>query len=111
MEVKLLLWVDLLPQAELCSDLFPVFLLGWPWLDLTLLEIISQLERYLLQCFFRKLEVVASEFSERHELNDVSAHIPFVLIRIQRRHICIQLVHSREVGIAYANNDDTQRII
>jgi len=80
MEVELLLWVDLRPQAELCSDLFPVFFLAWPRLDFPLLEVVSQLEWYLLQCFLRKLEIVACEFTEWHELNDVSAHVLFVLI-------------------------------
>lgn len=110
-EVELLLWVDLLPETELRGDLFPLFFLGWAWLDVALLEVVSQLERYLLKCLLCKLEIIARELAEWHKLNNITAHVPFVFVGVQRRHIGIQLVHCREVSITNSDNDDTQRVV
>lgn len=111
MEVQLFIWINFLSQTQLSCYLLPFILLRGARLDVSFQEVVCQLEWDFLQCFLGQLELVATEFAERHELHNVAAHVPFVLIGIERRDIGIKLVHRREVGIAYTDNNDTERII
>lgn len=110
-QVQLLVRVHLLPQTQLSLDLLSLLLLGWSRLNIALLEVVSQLVRYLLKGLLRELELVTTELSERYKLNDVSAHIPFVLVRVKRSHVGIQLVHRRKISITDSDDHNTQRVV
>ena len=71
-------------------------------------EVVKHLARYFLKGLFRQHHRIVLEFSERHELHNVCSHLLLVFLRIERYFISIELVHSRKVGVAHADNDDRE---
>ena len=81
------------------------------WLNVSLLEKVSQLERDLLQRLFCKFKSIALKLSERYKLNNISIHILFVFVWVEWCDISIKLVHGWEICIANTNYHNTKRII
>lgn len=105
----LLIRIHLRPKRQFGSNDLPLLLLSWPWVNSFLLEEGSQLARNFLECLLGKSVVVSPELTKWNELDDISTHVPLVLLRVQRFFIGIQHIHWGEVSISNANNDNGQR--
>lgn len=89
----LLIWIHLRPKRQFGSNSLSLLLLSWPWVNSFFLEEGSQLARNLLECLLGKPVVVSSELTKWNELDYISAHVPLVLLRVQRFFIGIQHIH------------------
>ena len=53
--------------------------------------------------------MVSSELTKWNKLDNISAHVPFVLLRVQRLLVGVQHIHRCKVSISNTDNDDGKR--
>ena len=97
------------PQRELRLNGLSLLLFSGVWVDASLGEKVHNLSRDLLQSFLRKQEGVVLELLEGNELDDVSTHVLFVLLGIQRVDVCVKNLHRAEVCVAHSDDHDRER--
>ena len=67
---------------------------------------IKHLSWNFLESLFCKLHRIVCKVPEWNKLNDISCHLLFVILRVKRYLVCIQLIHSTEVSLPNTNDDD-----
>lgn len=78
----------------------------WVWFDVSRSKIADELVWNFSQNFFCETVWVILNFSERHELNNISRHVFVIISTKERCIISIKLVHLIEICRANTNDND-----
>ena len=95
------------PQGELLLEGGALLLGAWVRLDIVLTHKVEQLTWDLLKDLLGQQVRIPLELVKWHELDDISAHVLTIRLRIESFIISIKLVHRIEIGITDTHNDNS----